>query len=82
MKISKLACLVMIALVMTACTKLKSESYYREHLDDAREVMQKCEKKYKDGDVLKGDFKENCSNASKALAADIRNSILNNPSLR
>ncbi len=81
MKLSKIVCLTIITLLATACTKLKTVDYYKEHIEEAYKVHNKCIEKYDKGDVLKGDYKENCDNAGKAIAFDMKNSLLKNPTL-
>jgi hypothetical protein len=51
MKLSKIVCLTIITLLATACTKLKTVDYYKEHIEEAYKVHNKCIEKYDKGDV-------------------------------
>ncbi|MEC8886736.1 MAG: EexN family lipoprotein [Pseudomonadota bacterium] len=63
-----LACLVAVAL--SACTKVQTVEYYKEHPDKAKKVIAECDNKKSKGDLNDKDL-ENCSNAAQAYVSAV-----------
>lgn len=66
-KFSNLLITVSLISTLTACTQVKTQEYYAENLDEAKKVLQKCEKIVNEGKSLEGKKLENCNNAGNAV---------------
>lgn len=74
MKIQTTLLITCVITLMTACSQVKTQKYYAEHLEEAQKVVQKCEIEARKNKELKDKFVENCTNASMA----VMNGMLNN----
>ena len=66
-KFKNLLITVSLITTLTACTQVKTQEYYAENLDEAKKVLQKCEKIANEGKSLEGKKLENCTNAGNAV---------------
>jgi hypothetical protein len=58
---------------LTACTKVQSIDYYKNHIDEAKQVAHDCNAKLSKGDSLNDKEKQNCTNAATAEVQQITN---------
>ncbi len=63
MKLSKILLISVATLMLTACSKVQTLEYYKEHPDKAKKVVEECNK---NKDKLSDKELENCSNAAQA----------------
>ncbi|WP_168405173.1 EexN family lipoprotein [Acinetobacter indicus] len=75
MKFKTILVTTFLALTLTACTKVKTQEYYAENLDEAKEVLSECEADVKKGKELNDKAKQNCENAGMALMSGMLNNL-------
>ncbi|MFV5490963.1 EexN family lipoprotein [Acinetobacter sp. ASP199] len=75
MKIKTFILTSCLALALTGCTKVKTQEYYAENLDEAKEVLEKCETEINKGKEVNEKFKANCNNAGMAVMNGMLNDL-------